>query len=95
MIRNSNAKEVKTVDFLKTLWPTPFKIEKGNVSGFIVQLIIFIVICAVIGALIGLLAALPIIGIIFSILGGLMELYGLVGVVLCILQFAGVFDKQS
>lgn len=75
---------------LKRLWPTPFKIEKGNVGSFVVQLIIFIVVCAVVGIVIGLLSAIPILGIIFWILGSLVELYSFVGVVLCILQFAGV-----
>ncbi|MBQ8894871.1 MAG: hypothetical protein IJ043_10755 [Clostridia bacterium] len=77
------------MDFLKKLWPTPFKIEKGNVASLIVQLVIFVVVCAVIGWLIGLLAGIPLIGIIFSLAGALMEIYGLVGIVLCILKFIG------
>lgn len=80
------------MDFLKKLWPTPFKIEKGNVGSLIVQLIIFIVICAVVGWLIGILAALPIIGIVFSLVGSLMEIYGLVGIVLSVLKFIGIVE---
>ena len=75
------------MDFLKKLWPTPFKIKEKDVTSFVIQLIIFIVICAVVGFLIGILSGIPIIGIIFSILGSLMELYGLVGIVLCVLKF--------
>lgn len=75
------------MDLLKKVWPTPFKIKEKDVVSFVVQLIIFVVICAVVGFLIGILAGIPIIGIIFSILGGLMELYGFVGIVLCILKF--------
>ncbi len=78
------------MSFLKSLWPTPFRVEKGNVVSFLIQLVIFIVICAVVGWLISLLAGIPVIGVIFSILGGLMELYGLVGIVLCILRLIGV-----
>lgn len=80
------------MDFLKKFWPTPFKIEKGNVGSLIVQLIIFIVICAVVGWLIGILAALPIIGIVFSLVGSLMEIYGLVGIVLSVLKFIGIVE---
>jgi len=40
--------------------------------------------------LIGILAALPIIGIIFAIIGSLMEIYSLVGIVLCVLKFLGM-----
>ncbi len=78
------------MSFLKSLWPTPFRVGKGNVVSFLIQLVIFIVICAVVGWLISLLAGIPVIGVIFSILGGLMELYGLVGIVLCILRLIGV-----
>ena len=78
------------MSFLKSLWPTPFRVEKGNVVSFLIQLVIFIVICAVVGWLISLLAGIPVIGVIFSILGGLMELYGLIGIVLCILRLIGV-----
>lgn len=78
------------MDFLKKLWPTPFKIEKGNAGSFIIQLVIFVVVCAVVGWLIGVLAGIPILGIIFSILGAAMELYGLIGIVLCVLKFIGI-----
>ncbi len=76
--------------YLKQFWPTPFKIQKGNVISFIVQLVIFLVVCAVVGWLIGVLASIPVIGIIFSLVGALMEIYGLVGIVLCVLKFLGV-----
>ena len=79
-----------TMDMLKKLWPTPFKIERKNLSSFLIQLIIFIVVCAVVGVLIGVLSAIPIIGIIFWIVGSLLEIYSLVGIVLCVLVFLDV-----
>lgn len=78
------------MDFLRKLWPTPFKIERKNVASFVIQLIIFIVICAVVGVLIGVLSSIPVLGIIFWILGSLMEVYSIVGIVLCILVFLDV-----
>ncbi len=75
------------MDFLKKFWPTPFKIRAKDVTSFVVQLIIFIVICAVVGILIGVLAGIPIIGLIFKLLGAVIELYGLIGIVLCVLKF--------
>ena len=74
---------------LKAIWPTPFKIEKGNIVSFIIQLVIFLVVCAVVGWLIGLLAHLPLLGAIFTLLGALLEIYNTVGIVLCILVFVG------
>ena len=73
------------MDFLKSLWPTPFKIKEKDVVSLIVQLIIFILICAVVGILIGVLSVIPIVGIVFWIIGSLMELYSIIGVVICIL----------
>ena len=77
------------MDTLKKLWPTPFKIKEKDITSFLIQLIIFLVKCAVIGWLIGILAGIPIIGIIFSLIGALVEIYGLVGIVLCVLKFIG------
>ena len=78
------------MDFLKKFWPTPFKIKDKDVASFVIQLILFIVVCAAVGFLIGILASLPIIGIIFSLIGGLVELYGFIGIILCILKFLGM-----
>lgn len=78
------------MDLIKTLWPTPFKIERKNPVSFVIQLIIFLVICAVVGILIGVLSSIPIVGVIFWIVGSLMEIYSIVGVILCILVFLDV-----
>lgn len=78
------------MDLLKKIWPTPFKVEEKNVVSLVIQLVIFVLICAVVGWLISLLSGIFIIGIIFSIAGALMEVYGLVGIVLCILKFLGM-----
>lgn len=83
-------KGVKVMDFLKSFWPTPFKIERKNLASFLIQLIIFIVVCAVVGVLIGVLNAIPVIGVIFWILGSLLELYSIIGIVLCVLVFLDV-----
>ncbi len=75
------------MDYIKKLWPTPFKIKKGDIASLLIQAIIFLVICAVLGWLIALLAKIPIIGIIFGLIGSLMGVYSFVGLVLCILKF--------
>ncbi len=80
------------MDTLKKLWPTPFKIKEKDIASFIIQLVIFLVICAVIGWLISILAGIPIIGIIFSLLGAIVEIYSLVGIVLCVLKFIGAVN---
>ena len=80
------------MDFLKTLWPTPFKVKEKNLVSLLIQLIVFLVICAVVGWLIAILAHLPIIGIVFALVGSLMEIYSIVGIVLCVLKFLGAIS---
>ncbi len=75
------------MDFLKTLWPTPFKVKPKDLGSLLVQLIIFLLICAVVGWLIGILSGIAVIGIVFALIGSLMELYSVIGIVLCILKF--------
>ena len=78
------------MDMLKTLWPFSFKVKEKDTTSLVVQLIILIVACAIAVVAIGILAKLPIIGWIIGIVGGLVGLYCLVGIVLCILQFCGM-----
>ncbi len=74
---------------LQKLFPIPYKVEKGDLTNFLIILIAFVVVCALFGVLIGLLSRIPVLGVIFTIIGSLVDLYGLVGIVLCILRFIG------
>ena len=75
------------MDFLKSFWPLSFKVKAKDVPSLVVQIILLIVVCAVAGLAIALLSKLPIIGWIIGIVGGVVELYGLIGIVLCVLQY--------
>ena len=83
-------RRVPAFNFLRTLWPIPFKVKKHHLGSFLWRLICFIVVAALFGILMGVLANIPVVGIIFSIVGSLMDAYCVVGVVLCILKFVGV-----
>ena len=83
------------MNVLKRFWPTTFKVEKGNVASLIIQLVIFLVVCAVVGWLIALLSEIPVIGVIFGLVGALFEIYGIVGIVLCVLNFLDVKLGQN
>ena len=76
------------MDILKKFFPTAFK--ANDLKAFIIALVIYVLIDVVCGFVIGLLAALPIIGIIFSLIGAVVGLYALVGVILSILVFVKV-----
>ena len=76
------------MDAIKKYFPAAFKATE--LKSFIIALIVFVLIDVVCGFVIGLLAKLPIIGIIFSLLGAVVGLYALVGIVLSILVFVKV-----
>jgi len=76
------------MDMLKKYFPHAFKATE--LKEFIISLLIYVVIDIVCGVVIGLLAKIPLIGIIFSLLGAVVGLYALVGVVLSILVFVKV-----
>ncbi len=73
------------MEMLKKFFPFSFK-SQGLVN-FIITLIVYLVISAVLGWAIAVLAGIPIVGILCGLLGALLELYVLVGVVLAILNF--------
>lgn len=73
---------------MKKVFPHAFKVTE--VASFVVTLIIYALVAIVGGSVIGPLAKLPIIGIIFTLVGSLVSLYALVGIVLSILVFVKV-----
>lgn len=78
------------MDMLKKYWPTAFKVGEKDVASLIIQIVILAVICIVVGFLISIVARIPIVGILAGLIGALVELYGLVGIVLCVLKFLGI-----
>ena len=76
------------MDMAKKLFPHAFKAQELN--SFIITLVIYALIDIVCGFVIGLLAKIPLIGIIFSLLGAVVGLYAFIGIVLTILVFVKV-----
>ncbi len=74
------------MDILKNLFPFSFK-EKSTVAALVINVIIYVVVGAVVGVLIALLANLPIVGIVIRAVGGLIDLYVTVGIVLSFLDY--------
>lgn len=78
------------MDYLKKFWPTAFKTQKKDVASLIIQILIFLVIGFVGGFAIGLLAKIPVVNIFTGIIGSLLGIYGIVGIVLCVLIYLDV-----
>ncbi len=79
------------MDMLKKIFPFAFKAKEIN--DLIVALIIYVVIDVVCGVVIGLLSLIPIIGLIFILLGSLVGLYAFIGIVLSLLVFFKVIKN--
>ncbi|MBR2453819.1 MAG: hypothetical protein IKB35_02335 [Clostridia bacterium] len=80
------------MDALKKYWPTVQKVKKGDVVSLIIQLVILLVVCAVVSwVVLGVLSAIPVVNILCGIIGLAIDLYGLVGIILCILRFIDKF----
>ena len=73
------------MDLLKSIFPFSFK-AKDTVS-LVVAIVIYVLFGAVCGAVIGFLAKIPVLGIIFSLLGTVLGLYGLIGLILAVLVY--------
>ena len=76
------------MDMLKKFFPLSFKV--AETKDLVVSIVIYAIIDVVCGLIIGLLAKIPLIGILFSLVGSVIGLYALVGIILAILYFAKV-----
>lgn len=71
--------------FLKKIWPFSFDTE--NVNNLILKAIIYTVIAVIMAVVMSTLKSVPIIGILFAIIGTIVELYTVIGLVLLFLTF--------
>lgn len=76
------------MDMIKKFWPISLKAV--DVKSLVITIVICLVADFVCGLVIGLLSAIPLIGVIFSIIGWVAGIYFLVAIVLAILNFLGV-----
>ena len=79
------------MDMLKKIFPDAFCAKEVN--SFIVTLLIYGIGSFLIGLVLSLLAKIPLVGIIFSLIGYVVGLYALVGIVLAVLVFAKVIKE--
>ena len=76
------------MDILKKVFPHAFKAK--DLVPFVITLIIYVLIDVVCGFVIGFLSQIPILGIIFSLLGSIIGFYALVCINLSVLVFVKV-----
>ena len=74
---------------LQKLFPLSFKYS-DSVASLVIGILIYLVGDIIAGVVIGLLSAIPLIGIVFSLVGSLVGLYCLAGIVIQVLVFTKV-----
>ncbi len=74
------------MELLKKVFPYSFT-EKKDLASAIILAVIHLVVGLVVGWIIFLLAKIPVLGIIIGLLGGIVDLYVLVAIVLLFLDF--------
>ena len=77
------------MDKLKLLFPISFKYA-DSVANLIIGILIYVVGSAIAGVILGCLSILPIVGLIFSLVGSVLGIYCLAGIVIEVLLFAKV-----
>lgn len=77
------------MDMLKKVFPISFKYA-DTVANLIIGILIYLVGGAVAGAVIGWLSAIPLIGLVFSLVGSVLGIYCLAGIVIEVLLFVKV-----
>ena len=73
------------MEMLKKFFPYSFGAQ--DVAALVIKILVYIVVGTVAGFIIGLLGTIHIIGLIFSLIGALVELYVLAGVVIAVLDY--------
>ena len=76
------------MDMLKKFFP--FSFGATDVVNLVIRAIVYLVAGALGGVIIGIVAAVPVIGWLLGIVGGFIDLYVLVGIVLMVLDYLKV-----
>ena len=80
------------MELLKTLFPLSFGIK--DVANLIIKILIYLVIGVVVGFVLGLFSLVPVLGLIFSLLRAIVNLYLLAAIVIAILDFCKVLKQE-
>ena len=77
------------MDMLKKFFPISFKYA-DTVANLVIGILIYLVGGAIAGTIIGWLSAIPLIGLVFGLVGSVLGIYSLAGIVIEVLLFAKI-----
>ncbi len=75
------------MDKILPLFPLNAKVNKEDVMSLVITIVMYVVAAVIFGLVIGLLGSIPVIGILFKIIGLLAEIYVIAGIILSVYTF--------
>ena len=75
------------MDLLKKIFPFSFRTKENDVASLVITIILYMVAGVIAGFVIGLLGIIPLIGILFRLVGSLIELYVFAGIIITLLDY--------
>jgi len=81
------------MDLLKTIWPMSFGVKPGVLGTLLTTILIFFLGALLGGVAIGIIGVIkiPLLGTLLGIVGAIIDVYCIVGIVLSVCKFLGVF----
>ena len=76
------------MELLKKFFPYSFGAK--DVTALVVKILVYLVVGAIAGAVIGFLSGLPVIGLVFGLVGSIAGVYVTAGIVIAILDYMKV-----
>lgn len=83
------------MDILKKIWAAAFAVSKKDTKKFVITLIAYILIGAVMSVLSSILSFVPILGLILWIISSVVDLYCFIGLILTILVYLEVIKDNG
>ena len=82
------------MDLLKKFWPLSFRVVKGSYKTFYISFFVYVVVCFLMERLANIAAPVQVLGTVLNVLYICVDVYSVVGVVLCVCQLFGVIKKS-
>ncbi len=80
------------MDMLKKLFPYSFQC-KGDMKKMLITVLAYLVINFVVGLVLGIFGAIPVLGLVFDLVGWIVGMYFLIAIVLVILDYFNVLKS--
>lgn len=78
------------MELISKLWPLSFKVQRNHYASFFLWFFVYAVVCFALELLSGLVAPVIVLGSVLYVIYVAVEVYCVIGVVLCVFRLFGV-----